>query len=444
MHLLPQLRQVERAFPKELVVIGIHTPKFPNEADDESLRQAIRRYNVTHPVINDADRRIWQEYGVRAWPTLVLIDPDGRIIGAHEGELMAADLIAYLKPLIEDARRRGRLSEVPLDFQMEKESNGALSFPGKVIADPQTRTLFVSDSGHHRVLQIGRDGQIKRVIGSGEEGLRDGPFEKAAFQSPQGLALDPKGRLFIADTGNHAIRLADFQTQTVQTIAGTGQLGRFFSQGGRPLTVALRSPWDLALVGNQLYIAMAGSHQLWVLDLERNWLSPFAGTGAEGIRDGRAHDAHLAQPSGLAVGVGRLFFVDSETSSVRFAELKEPFWIRTIVGRGLFVFGDRDGTGDQVLLQHPLGIAFHNGLLYIADAYNHKIKTVDPRTRTVKTLAGTGSAGFQDGSFDSALFNEPSGLTFLDSEIFVADTNNHSVRVLNLKDRQVRTLTVRE
>ncbi len=426
----------------ELVVIGVHTPKFPNEADSESVRKAILRYGVTHPVINDDRRTIWMEFGVRAWPTLILLDPDGRIIAANEGEATADDIITFLRPLVERAKKEGKLILEPLLLRSETEGGGVLFFPGKVIVDRVSHSLWVSDTGHHRILQIGLDGAVQTVIGSSEEGLTDGGFDKATFRSPQGLARGPDGRLFVADTGNHAIRFVDLRKGSVTTVAGTGELGRFFSQGGPARSVALRSPWDLALMGNQLFVAMAGSHQIWVMDLEKNLLVPFAGSSAEGIRDGKPEEARLAQPSGIALADGRLYFVDSESSSVRFVDLRKPNLVRTIVGQGLFDFGDRDGVGSSVLLQHPLGIAYHGGLLYVADSYNHKVKVVNPADKSCQTLAGTGRPGYRDGPFAEAMFNEPSGLAVHDGKIFVADTNNHRIRIVNLRSGQVSTLNV--
>lgn len=429
---------MERLFPNELVVIGIHSAKFPNERNDENLRKAILRYGVEHPVINDKDFGIWRLYGVRAWPTLVLIDPTGRIVGVHEGEITAEQLATVLRKLIAEAEAKGILDRTPVRFHKETPAKTPLRFPGKVLADAVHRRLFVADTGNHRIVVTDFDGKKMLTIGDGQEGLRDGSFESAQFNNPHGLALHGE-HLFIADTGNHCIRLADLHRRTVTTIAGTGKLGRGFSQGGKARAVDLRSPWDVAYHAGKLYIAMAGSHQLWVMDLRQGTLFPFAGNGFEGIRDGAPTDAWLAQPSGLAVGDGVLYFADSETSAIRMANLQTGF-VRTLVGVGLFDFGDRDGVGAAVRLQHPLGVCYHDGIVYVADTYNHKIKRLYPKTQACQTFAGSGKPGHKDGAQAEAQFDEPSGISYADGKLFVADTNNHAVRVIDLRQNIVRTL----
>lgn len=434
---------MEKQFSNELVVIGIHSAKFPNERNNDNLLKAILRYGVEHPVINDKDFGIWKMYGVRAWPTLVLIDPTGRIIGIHEGEIAAEQLASVLHQLIADAEAKGILNRTPLRFRREPLPDTPLRFPVKVLADEASGRLFIADTGHHRLVVTDLSGKVHFVIGSGKEGLRDGDFATAQFRNPHGLALLRNEILFVADTGNHCIRKVALTKQTVTTVAGTGKIGRGFSQGGKANRVNLRSPWDLAVHDSKLYIAMAGSHQIWVMDLQASTLFPFAGNGYEGIRDGRHTDAWLAQPSGLALGDGVLYFADSETSSIRYAELNEGGWVRTLVGVGLFDFGDKDGMGSAARLQHPLGVCYHDGIVYIADTYNHKIKRVFPKTKACQTFAGTGKPGHKDGKPTDAQFDEPSGISYAAGKLFVADTNNHAIRVIDLKGKTVGTLTVK-
>jgi len=437
--MLPQLRQVEREFPNELVVIGVHSAKFPNERNDENLRKAILRYGVEHPVINDQNLGIWQAYGVRAWPTLVLLDPRGRIIGLHEGEIAAEQLAAALRRRIAEAKAQGLLDPTPLRFHREPPSETFLRFPGKVLAHEASNRLFIADTGHHRLVVATEEGRLLFTIGSGEPGLRDGDFETAQFHHPQGLALQGE-TLFVADTGNHCLRRVDLQRRRVETLAGTGRLGQGSLLAGDAHRASLRSPWDVAVHGEELYIAMAGTHQLWRLDLQKGRLTPFAGNGFEGLRDGPRTAAWLAQPSGLALGEGRIYFADSESSAIRFVELGPEGQVRTLVGVGLFDFGDRDGLGEVVRLQHPLGICYHEGVLYIADTYNHKIKRLLPTTRACQTLAGLGSPGYRDGPAAQAQFDEPGGLSYAGQRLFIVDTNNHALRVLDLSNQTVSTL----
>lgn len=437
--MLPQLRQVEQEFPNELVVIGVHSAKFPNERNDENLRKAILRYGVEHPVINDQNLGIWQAYGIRAWPTLVLLDPRGRIIGLHEGEISAEQLATALRRRIAEAKAQGLLDPTPLRFHREPPSETPLRFPGKVLAHEASGRLFIADTGHHRLVVATGEGRILFTIGSGEPGLRDGDFATAQFHHPQGLALQGE-TLFVADTGNHCVRRVNLQRRRVETLVGTGRLGQGPPLAGDARRASLRSPWDVAVHGEELYIAMAGTHQLWRLDLRRGTLTPFAGNGFEGLRDGPRTAAWLAQPSGLALGEGRIYFADSESSAIRFVELGPEGQVRTLVGVGLFDFGDRDGLGEVVRLQHPLGICHHEGVLYIADTYNHKIKRLLPATRACQTLAGLGSPGYRDGPADQAQFDEPGGLSYAKQRLFIADTNNHALRVLDLSNQTVSTL----
>ena len=317
-----------------------------------------------------------------------------------------------------------------------------LCYPGKVLADPVGERLFIADSGHHRVLVTDTEGQIQTVIGSGDEGFADGVPEGARFSNPQGMALAGE-TLYVADTGNHAIRAVDLEMAVVETVVGTGDRGTGRVDGGPGLTVSLRSPWDVALVGRRLFIAMAGSHQLWMYDLETGLVQAVAGTGGEGIVDGLPEEALLAQPSGIAADEdGVLFFADSETSSIRQADLITAYQITTLVGSGLFDFGDIDGEASSARMQHPLGIAVEGGIVYVADTYNNKIKRVGTETLTVATVAGTGEPGHEDGTFASARFYEPGGLSILEDRIYVADTNNHAVRVLDVSSGIVSTLPV--
>ncbi|MDE2836747.1 MAG: thioredoxin-like domain-containing protein [Chloroflexota bacterium] len=442
MHLLPTLRRLEREFPEELAVVGVHTAKYDQERATENVRQAVMRYGIRHPVLNDASMEMWRQYAVRAWPTLMFVDPTGRVVGKVEGELGFEQGAALIRKMLEIFRAEGTLHPGPHVYDVESPLSGVLRYPGKVLADAAGERLFIADSGHHRVLVTDTDGQIQTVVGSGQEGFADGVPEGARFSSPQGMALSGEV-LYVADTGNHAIRAVDLEMAVVDTVVGTGERGEGRVDGGPGPTVPLRSPWDLVLVGTRLFIAMAGSHQLWMYDLESGLVQAVAGAGGEGIVDGLPEDALLAQPSGIAADEdGVLFFVDSETSAVRRADLISAYEVTTLVGAGLFDFGDVDGDALRARMQHPLGVSVEGGIVYVADTYNNKIKRVGTETLTVGTMAGTGAPGHEDGAFASARFYEPGGLSILEERIFVADTNNHAVRVVDVADGTVSTLPV--
>jgi len=442
MQLLPQLAEVEKHFPEELVIVGVHSPKFPAERDSRSLRSAVQRNEVEHPVVNDADMTIWSSYAVRAWPTLMFLDPQGRVIGKHEGEAPADALIDTIAGLIGRYDPEGLINRTPISgLRPMPRPDTPLAFPGKILADGASGRLFIADTGHNRIVVTKLDGSDPWVIGTGEIGLVDGGIDEARFHNPEGLALDGD-TLYVADKNNHAIRRVDLSARSVTTIAGTGALGMSYAEAGPAHSVDLRSPWDLTLHGTTLYIAMAGMHQIWALDPAAGMLFPYAGTGREEIRDYDLERARLAQPSGLDNDGRKLYFVDSETSSVRTADLPPFDEVRTIVGTGLFDFGDKDGVGDEVLLQHPLGLALGDGVLYVADSYNDKIKRVYPSERRVESWLGDGTPGQADGTGSAARFHQPSGLAVASGKLFIADTNNHAIRVADLATGDVSTLMI--
>jgi DNA-binding beta-propeller fold protein YncE len=444
MHALAQLREMEAAFPNnELTIISVHSPKFPNERFTETVRDAVLRYGVDHPVVNDRSMYLWKQYAVRAWPTLIFISPEGRVLARHEGELPPEAGVALLRLMVKEFEALGLLDHRPLRFARETVTQSFLAFPGKLAVDVQANRLIISDSTHHRLLDIDLKGDVRSIIGAGKEGNADGSYEQAQFHRPQGVTLSGD-TLYVADTENHTIRRVNLNTQRVETIAGTGQQYGVVRTptSGIATQVALSSPWDLALSGNNLYIAMAGTHRIFVLYLDTQKIEPFAGMGPEGLGDGSYAESFFAQPNGLALGHDTLYVADSETSAVRAIALTGDKQVRTLVGTGLFDFGDVDGIGDTALLQHVQAVCMIDERVYLADTYNNRIKVLNPHTREVKQFAGTGTAGFKDGLLQEAEFNEPGGLAYADGRLYVADTNNNAIRVIDIHAGVVSTLHV--
>ena len=436
MHIFPQLRKLEEKYQEELVVVGVHSAKFTSEKDTANIEKAIRRLELEHPVVNDKDFRVWSQYSARAWPTLYVVDPEGNILGRHEGEITFDAFDRVIRDMITEFEVRGTLDRTPIPgLSAHKEEGGTLSFPSKIIADEKGSRLFVSDSNHNRVLSISMDGKILDVIGGGDVGLEDGDYADAKFHHPHGLTLSGDS-LYVADTENHAIRRIDLRERRVETIAGTGEQARTFHDGGVG-SVALNSPWDLTCLDGMLYIAMAGFHQLWVMHLESGYVGPFAGSGREGIKDGSLRNAMLAQPTGIDTDGDTIYFADSETSAVRTATRGESGKVNTLVGTGLFDFGDKDGVGDRALLQHVQGVCWHEGMLYVTDTYNNKIKRIEPLTQAVVSFTGLGDTGFEDGPARAALFYEPEGLAIANGKMYIADTNNHAIRIATLSTGSV-------
>ncbi len=453
-HVLPDLAKLEKKWANELVVIGVHSPKFENEKDSASIRKAILRYQIEHPVINDADHKIWDTYEVDAWPTLVLIDPEGNIVGYTSGEGNYELLDTVIARLVEEHKKKKTLNDQPIRFDLARfreSGDTPLYFPGKILADEASKRLFIADSTHHRIVITDLEGKPIAVAGTGVPGQTDGAFDQATFYDPQGMAL--KGdTLYVADRKNHTIRELDLKAKTVKTIAGTGEqagdiTNRRLEKPVPARSIGLNSPWDLLIEGDTLFIAMAGHHQIWAYDLKKRDIGPYAGSGRENIGDGPLPFAMFAQPSGIASDGKNLYVADCEISSLRKVPIGGTGRVETLVGRGLFVFGDQDGPGQvedptsgkqEARLQHALGVTHHDGKLYIADTYNNKIKVFDLKTRELSSLVG----GSEWGWLAPALFSEPAGIHYSAGKLYVADTNAHRIRVVDLATKKVKTITL--
>ena len=444
LHVLPELAAVEARFAgRPVAVIGVHAPKFTAEKDRERVIQAVARHGVRHPVVMDPEHDLWKQYTVRSWPTVMVLDVAGRIAFNQSGEVDRGTLFRVIEGLLEEAASDDALGEPAWQREPVEASSGALRFPGKVHVHPSELAqaqgadpldggrLYVADTGNNRVIEAslsrGPDGwpaaATLRTFGDGEAGLVDGAAPR--FRGPQGMAREGDA-LWVADTENHALRRVDLGTGEVSTVAGTGRLGRGKSgDPTRPRSVDMRSPWDVAVREDVVFIAMAGAHQIWIYMEDRDQLGPFAGSGTEDHIDGNLEEAALAQPSGLSLLGNYLFFADSETSSVRVLELHRRE-IGTLVGKGLFDFGDVDGHTSAALLQHPLGVSADSEAAWIADTFNGKIKRVDLGSREVTTVAGG--------------LSEPGGLALAGPFLIVADTNAHALKVVHRETGEVREL----
>jgi sugar lactone lactonase YvrE/peroxiredoxin len=444
MHVFSDLKYLEDKYhDRSFVVVGVHSGKFSQEKDPQNIRQAILRHNISHPVAVDSDYQVWNSYGVRAWPTLVLIDPQGYVVGLVSGEGHRAVLDKAIAKLLKEHGSKGTLAG-PMKFKLERDAfkPGVLHFPGKVLADAAKARLFISDTNHHRVLVTDLMGKVQQVVGKGMEGLKDGTYNEAQFYQPQGLTLSADGKiLYVADTENHALRAVDLIAQTVTTVAGTGKQSYDYRAAGSGRTTALSSPWDLFRVDERIYIAMAGTHQIWVYNLKSNRVSVFAGTGREDRIDGVNSRAAFAQPSGLSSDGKLLYVADSEISTIRVVELKGDGRTKTVAGSGgLFDFGRRDGRGAQARFQHPLGVALWGDRLLVADTFNNLIRSIALKTSEVTTWLGTGKPELGTES-DIGLF-EPGGLSVAGEMLYIADTNHHRILAVDIKSKRATVLKV--
>jgi DNA-binding beta-propeller fold protein YncE len=417
------LRDLEKKYPEALAIVGVHSGKFHAERETDRIRDAALRLGNEHPIINDRQFRTWRSYAVNAWPTLAVVNTEGRVLGVRAGEFTVEQFSPFIEELIAAYTADGTLRTDERHFRPDEPNIAPtmLRYPGKVALDGDR--IAIADSGNNRVIvaRLSGDGAratIERVAGNGTRGFADGA--NGSFDYPQGMAFDG-GTLYVADAGNHAIRAVNIATGEIGTIAGTGRQLRTRED---QRAGAMSSPWDVTLVDRTLFIAMAGIHQLWSIDLATRVTSVSAGSFREAIEDGPHAQAALAQPMGITSDAEKLYFVDAETSAVRWSDVDPSGRVGTITGTGLFDFGDRDGTGEEVLMQHAQGISRHpDGRLLVADSYNDALKWVDPATRTVTTWMHD--------------LHEPSGVACGSDAAYVADTNAHRVLRVGYRENEI-------
>jgi hypothetical protein len=404
MHVLPRVRELEERFPDILTVVGVHSGKFITERVTERIAEACDRLGVLHPVVNDRQFRVWRDYAVEAWPTVAIIDPEGYLALVEAGEFDVTEMGAAILRVAARAEARGTLVRGTDPFPSSlPRHEGPLRFPTRAVLDDGK--LWVSDTGHGRVLECAWDADAATATVTREH---------AGLAEPRGLAA-LGGSMYVADRAGHSVwRLG---AGTPERMAGTGAVGAGGIGRGPSDAVDLRSPWGLAAHGGRLAVSMAGTHQVWTLDPDARELRLLAGSGREDIVDGRPAGAALAQPTGLTpLAGGSLGIADCETSAVRVASSDA---VVTVVGTGLFEFGDRPGTGDEALLQHCEDVAGHGEMLAVADTYNDRLQRVDPSTRACAPWPG--EAG------EKGALREPGGVSSHGGTLLVADTGHHRI-----------------
>lgn len=423
LHEMPVLAELENQFAgRPFVVIGVHSAKFANEQGANDIELAIQQYDIRHPVVVDSALSIWNAYEVSVWPTAVILDAQGKLRYYQAGEYTAAMAATRIEGLLDQAACQG-VAAAPVSYLTDPNaaSTSPLLFPGGVLALADGR-VAISDSSHHRVVVMQSEGRVGAVFGSGVAGYRDGSANDAELFNPQGLAF-ASGKLYVADAGNHAIRAIDLDANTVTNVAGTGAEGVALTAALAWLpatTTRLDSPWDLEPLGAGIAVALAGTHQLALFDPAKAQLRWLSGTGDEGLVDGAAATCEYAQPSALSPSAdgATLYVADPESSAVRAVTVADGS-CKTLVGKGLFTYGDQDGTGGDVLLQHVSGLeTLDDGDVLLADTYNSKLKDLVPATRTVTTV---------DWPPPVLATDEPRGISRLGQTVYVADTSHHRI-----------------
>lgn len=425
--MVPDLAALQARHHDGLCVIGIHCPKYGAQCAPAAVLRAVNRLRIEHPVASDPAFAVWRDYGVGAWPTVAVIDAEGRLAARVAGAGHLGPLDDLVGALLDEAAGQGlRVFESAVPA-IRPEPRANLRFPGKLLATE--RLLYVADSGHDRVLECDHHGRVLRRFGSGHAGFADGSGEEAAFSDPQGLIVH-RDQLYVADRGNHAVRSVDLADGSVRTLLGIGVPGYRRPHDSDVHGLAACAPADLAIVGDQLYVAMAGLNQIWQVDLIGRRARVLAGSGALDRIDGTAADAALAQPSGLAVANAQLVVADAAASAVRLVRLADGR-VTTVIGSGLYAFGDAVGTCAASQLQHPLAVAAGpRGSVFVADSYNDAVKLINLAAAKVNRPG----IGYR--------LNEPSGLSVAAGALWIANTGSHEIVRVDLSDGSARRVAV--
>ncbi|NOY06663.1 MAG: redoxin domain-containing protein [Chlorobi bacterium] len=441
-----RLQEELRLFREELgevtTVIGIHSGRFAGARDDRAVRDAIARYRIRYPVVNDTGGVISVRYNVASQPAFVVVNPEGRIVLVWPASKGFTFLVDFITRLAEYFERQGGLSpgETPLTAA-EPEPDG-LYFPGKLAIGRNGKVLYVSNSGRDEVLIVDvRGGVVVQRIGAGR-GFRNGRYHEARFNNPQGLIAVGDSLLYLCDAGNHAIRVIDLRAKRVTTLVGNGRRAVLFNMRGSGSDIGLNSPWGITAVRSMLYVTMPGAHQVWRVNRGSGYAEPYVGFGVEGMSDGSGPRALLAQPLGIFALNRKLYFVDGLSSAIREIEPSGKRVV-TLAGFDVVTSGYRDGGLSEALFQHPSGVAGRKSKLYITDSFNHAVRVIDLKRKTVRTLAGGMEPGFRDGRGRRSRFRNPQDISVHGRFGWVADTDNHAIRRVDLRTGDVTTLRVR-
>ncbi len=447
-HAIPEIKKLEQEFGNKLTVIGVHSGKFSNEKDFDSIKKAVLKYDISHPVINDEALKIWNSFEVNAWPSFILINPHGNVVKRYVGEEDIQYIRKDVKRMVGKYRYQLNRNDLPEFLEKNKIAMRVLSYPSKITYSNKFSyksyngaALFIANSGRNEILVTTLGGEILLEIGSKSAGFQDGNITQARFNNPTGL-LYKNQKLYVADTANHAIREIDFKENKVITLLGTGLRGqKIRGQGIAARDTTLASPSDIEFYPDEdnLAIANSGTHQILKFNLKNKTVSVLAGDGLEGIIDGIYPKNSLAQTSDLKAFGTKLYFIDSETSSLRV--LNKNGEVETLIGKGLFEFGQKDGDKNNALMQHPLGLTVSSKGVYISDSFNHTIRKYDFASKKLYDFIANGKKGEELGKTTN--FDEPDGIIFIDEkEFIVCDTNNNRLVRINANNLQSSIIDV--
>ncbi len=427
-NLLGDLRHLQAKYPDRLRVFALHVPKFEAERSPALVEQAVGRLGLSFPVANDPDFVAWQHYGIQAWPSVALVDARGQLREIVAGDMQREALDASIATMLDEPGVAPLAEAVDV---RNAAARTALAWPaGIAVGD---KHLYIADSGHHRILECTHDGRVLRVFGGGFPGLVDGMLDEAAFNAPRGLSL-VRDTLYVADTGNHALRRISLLRGQVDTLAGNGQPGApVEGRVADPAAVTLDQPWAVAAAKDRLFAALAGSNQIWEYDLGLGALRRLCGSGQLGLGDGAADAAEFAHPAALALVHKTLYVCDAAASALRCVNVDSGA-VQTLVGQGLFEFGGRDGSREAASLQYPLAIALDPDapVLWVADAYNDALRRLK--------LGGGGLSRFR---CDHPL-RRPAAIAVVAGELWLANTDAHEILRIRTDGGQTNRLPVGE
>ncbi|GGK07849.1 redoxin family protein [Luteimonas terricola] len=410
---LVDLGHLRNRHPDRLNVVAVNVPRFDHERESRRVGKRFARNKFEFPIGHDPDWALWQHYGIEAWPTVVLIDAAGQVRDRFVGDGQLREIDTAVSRLQDEATPRS-LNVERVEMRRGGEPALPLRFPiGLALSG---NYLYVADSGHHRVLECDLSGRVLRQFGSGGAGFIDGPMELAAFNRPQGLCIE-RDTLYIADTGNHAVRRIQLRGGDIETVVGAGRPGTP-NEGPvvDPRMVALDQPRAVSLAAGNLYIATAGDNRVWRFDLGAPAMSLVAGSGALAVVDGLREKASFAEPSSLASVQQVVYVCDAAGSAIRSANGRSG-QVTTVIGQDAWKHGNADGARGDARLQQPQAIALDPGapVLWIADSGNDCLRSLRLGGGELTTV-----------ELPQRL-HAPCGMVVGGGAVWIADTDAHAV-----------------
>ena len=427
---LVDLGHLRNRYPDRLNVVAINVPRFDHEREPRRAGKRLGRHRFQFPIAHDADWTLWQHCGIEAWPTVVLVDVEGRMRERFVGDGQLREIDAAVSRLLGEATPRS-LNAERIEMRRGGEPMLPLRFPSGLALSGNY--LYVADSGHHRVLECDLSGRVLRQFGSGGSGFIDGPMELAAFNRPQGLCIE-RDTLYIADTGNHAVRRVQLRGGDISTVVGAGRSGTP-KEGlvADPRMVALDQPRAVSLSAGNLYIATAGDNRVWRFDLGTPGIALVAGSGRLAVVDGKAETVSFAEPTSLASVQQAIYICDAAGSAIRLANARTG-QVSTVLGQDAWTHGNTDGARADARMQQPQAIALDPAapVLWIADSGNDRLRSLRLGGGELTTV-----------ELPQRL-HAPGGLVVADGVVWIADTDAHAVLRYDTRDGSLKHVPIGE